>query len=181
MRKTLLALAVVCASFSLQLNAATTEEGATVRPVQPVNQVVQWNKNLLVILRTPGAQPATVHPTRTYAIMHAAIYDAVNAIEPTHEPYLVHLSDVPRRASKGAAAAAAAHEVLVNLYPAFQTSLDSELAQSLSEVEGDGEAVQQGVAVGTEVADQILALRSNDGSRQRRLPSSRKLHPGNTN
>ena len=44
---------------------------------QSVNQVLQWNRTLLVIVRTPGAQPATVHPTRSFAIMHAAMYDAV--------------------------------------------------------------------------------------------------------
>ena len=48
---------------------------------QSVNQVLQWNRTLLVIVRTPGAQPATVHPTRSFAIKHAAIYDAVNAID----------------------------------------------------------------------------------------------------
>jgi hypothetical protein len=52
----------------------------------PVSQVVQWNRTLLVIVRTPGAQPATIHPTRSFAIMHAAIYDAVNAIDGTHKP-----------------------------------------------------------------------------------------------
>ena len=54
-----------------------------------VNPVVQWNRNLLSIVRTPGAQPATIHPTRSFAIMHAAIYDAVNAIDRTHALYLV--------------------------------------------------------------------------------------------
>src|SRR5947209_2859700 len=39
--------------------------------------VIDWNKELLTILGTPGAQPATVHPTRSLAILHAAIYDAV--------------------------------------------------------------------------------------------------------
>jgi len=90
--------------------------------VQQVNPVVQWNRTLLAIVRTPGAQPATVHPTRSFAILHAAIYDAVNAIDRTHRPYLVRLSGVPRDASQEAAAAAAAHEVLVALYPAFQVA-----------------------------------------------------------
>ena len=76
---------------------------------QPVNPVVQWNRTLLSIVRTPGAQPATVHPTRSFAILHAAIYDAVNAIDRTHRPYLVRLSGVARDASQEAAAAAAAH------------------------------------------------------------------------
>ena len=56
---------------------------------QSVNQVVQWNRTLLEIVRTPGAQPKTVHPTRSFAILHVAIYDAVNAIDGTHRPYLV--------------------------------------------------------------------------------------------
>ena len=42
--------------------------------------VVDWNRELLSILRTPGAQPATIHPTRSFAILHAAIYDAVVSI-----------------------------------------------------------------------------------------------------
>jgi hypothetical protein len=62
--------------------------------------------------RTPGAQPATVHPTRSFAIMHAAIYDAVNGIDGTHKPYLVRLS-ASHFASQEASAAA--HEVLVKL------------------------------------------------------------------
>ena len=42
--------------------------------------VIAWNKELLHIVKTPGAQPATVHSTRSYAILHAAIYDAVVSI-----------------------------------------------------------------------------------------------------
>jgi hypothetical protein len=85
-----------------------------------VNPVVQWNKSLLSIVRTPGAQPPTIHPTRSFAILHAAIYDAVNAIDQTHAPYRVTVASVSRRASQDAAAAAAAHEVLVTLYPTTQ-------------------------------------------------------------
>ena len=69
-----------------------------------VNPVVSWNRTLLVIVRTKGAQPATVHPTRSFAIMHAAMYDAVNAIDRSHEPYLVELERVPAAASQDAAA-----------------------------------------------------------------------------
>ena len=64
-----------------------------------VNPVVKWNRTLLVIVRTRGAQPPTVHATRSFAIMHAAIYDAVNAIDRSHEPYLVELGRVPAAAS----------------------------------------------------------------------------------
>ena len=68
-----------------------------------VNQVVQWNKNLLVIVRTAGAQPATIHPTRSFAMLHAAVYDAVNAIDGRHKPYQVHLTGVSPNASQDAA------------------------------------------------------------------------------
>src|SRR6266702_3592357 len=97
---------------------------ATDSVTSSVDEVIQWNKTLLTILRTPGAQPATVHPTRSFAILHAAIYDAVNSINTTHEPYLVRVDHVSPRASQPAAAAAAAHEVLLALYPTFQTMLD---------------------------------------------------------
>src|SRR6266404_2592563 len=134
-----------------------------------IDPVVQWNKNLLAIVRTPGAQPATVHPTRSFAIMHAAIYDAVNAIDRTHAEYLVHLSGVPRDASQEAAAAAAAHAALVALYPTLTSTLDAELAQSLASIP-DGQRKTAGIHIGQTVADQILALRSSDGSNAQPIP-----------
>src|ERR1700747_648623 len=91
-----------------------------------VNPVIEWNRTLLVIVRTKGAQPPTVHATRSFAIMHAAMYDAVNAIDRSHEAYLVELSRVPATASQDAAASVAAHDVLSALYPAFQAALDSQ-------------------------------------------------------
>jgi hypothetical protein len=130
---------------------------------QPVNPVLQWNRTLLAIVRTPGAQLATIHPTRSFAILHAAIYDAVNAIDRTHRPYLVRLSGVSRGASQEAAASAAAHEVLVALYPAFKAPLDAQLQQSLAEIP-DGNDKVEGIHIGQAVADRILALRANDGS-----------------
>jgi len=144
---------------------------------QQVNPVFQWNRALLVIVRTPGAQPATVHPTRSFAIMHAAIYDAVNAIGRTHRPYLVRLSGVPRGASQEAAAAAAAHQVLVALYPAFQATLDAELQQSLTQIP-DGNDKVEGVRIGQTVADRILAIRSNDGSNAPPIPYIFGTAPG---
>ena len=47
--------------------------------------VVDWNRELIAILGTPGAQPATVHPTRSFAILQAAEYDAVTSIT-RHDP-----------------------------------------------------------------------------------------------
>ena len=70
------------------------------------DQVIQWNRTLLQILQTQGAQPATVHPTRSMAITQLAVYDAVNAIDGRYAPYL-RQHPAPRAASPDAAAAAA--------------------------------------------------------------------------
>ena len=129
---------------------------------QPIDQVVQWNKTLLTIVRTPGAQPATIHPTRSFAIMHAAIYDAVNSIDGKHTPYLIQLPGVSPLASQEAAASAAAHKVLVALYPKFQGMFDTQFEQSLLQISKGDKAA--GVTIGESVAGSILALRSNDGS-----------------
>jgi hypothetical protein len=158
---------LLLAGTMVALLATANFSPAMAQATDPVSQVVQWNRTLLVIVRTTGAQPATVHPTRSFAIMHAAIYDAVNAIDGTHKPYLVRLS-ASRFASQEAAAATAAHEVLVNLYPKFQATLDAQLQQALVQIPNTGKA--DGVRIGQTVADRILALRSNDGSSGRPIP-----------
>ncbi|MBV8832651.1 MAG: vanadium-dependent haloperoxidase [Acidobacteriaceae bacterium] len=135
----------------------------TTKPANPPNVVVQWNRNLLEVVRTPGAQPATIHPTRSFAMMHAAIYDAVNSIDRTHHSYFVQLHGVSRHASQEAAAAAAAHEVLISLYPSFQSTFDAEFQQSLDQI-SEGRHRDEGIDIGTLVADEILALRNADGS-----------------
>ena len=147
--------------------AAANLAPAMAQATKPVSQVVQWNRTLLLIVRTPGAQPATIHPTRSFAIMHAAIYDSVNAIDGTHQPYLVRLG-ASHFASQEAAAAAAAHEVLVKLYPSFQATLDAQLQQALAQLPSRGKA--DGISIGNTVADRILALRSNDGSNAQPIP-----------
>ena len=119
--------------------AAANLAPAMAQATNPVSQVVQWNRTLLAIVRTPGAQPAIIHPTRSFAIMHGAIYDAVNAIDGTHKPYLVHLS-ASHFASQEAAVAATAHEVLVKLYPNFQATLDAQLQQALAQLPNGGKA-----------------------------------------
>src|SRR5260370_7206451 len=88
---------LLCASFLPVCSSASPSphQAAGGSSVQPVNPVIQWNRNLLVIARTPGAQSPTVHSTRSFAIMHAAIYDAVNTLNKTHQPHLVPLTSLP--------------------------------------------------------------------------------------
>jgi hypothetical protein len=151
--------------------------GAAAPTAQSIDPVVQWNRTLLAIVRTPGAQPATIHPSRSFAILHAAMYDAVNAIDQTHTPYAVRFSAVPRRASQPAAADAAAHDLLVALYPAFTSTLDTEFQQSLALVpEGVGKT--EGVRLGQAVAEAVLALRNNDGASKPPVPYVFGAAPG---
>src|SRR6201993_4133016 len=171
---TIFALVCSCLRFASLANAATDEQQNS---TQPVNAVIEWNRTLLAIVRTPGAQPATIHSTRNFAILHAAIYDAVNNIEPKFSPYLVRLPDVPRSTSKIAAADEAAHDVLVSLYPAFQASLDTELQQDLARLR-DNEGKAQGVVVGQAVAGQLLAARSADGANVTPPPYVPGTQPG---
>jgi len=169
MSRILITLPLLCSILLAQVNSSYGEMSQGNSSSQSVNQVLQWNRTLLVIVRTPGAQPATIHPTRSFAIMHAAIYDAVNAIDKTHTPYLFDLTGVSQSVSQEAAAAAAAHEVLVALYPGFQAMLGAQLQQSLAQIP-DGAAKADGIIIGQTVADIILALRSNDGSNAAPLP-----------
>ena len=147
--------------------AAANLAPAMAQAPKPASQVVEWNRTLLVIVRTPGAQPATIHPTRSFAIMHSAIYDAVNAIDGTHKPYLIRLS-ASHFASQEAAAAGAAHEVLGILYPNFQATLDTQFQQALAQLPSGGRG--EGIRIGKTVADRILALRTNDGSNAQPIP-----------
>jgi membrane-associated phospholipid phosphatase len=165
MRRFWILLALLCTASIVYGNASANNDGVT----GSVEEVTQWNKTLLTIVRTPKAQPATIHPTRSFAIMHAAIYDAVNAIDATHEPYLVHIQHVSPRASQEAAVAGAAHEILVALYPAFQTTLDQQFDQSLAQIPDSADKTA-GMDIGRAVALATLALRADDGSAATPIP-----------
>ena len=130
--------------------------------------VVAWNQFLLGIQATPGDQPATVHPTYELAIAHAAIYDAVVSIDRSSQPYLTTVHG-PRSASTAAAADAAAHDTLVDLYPGLQSSIDQEYTGLLAQLPS-GRHKFQGIRVGEAVAAQILAQRANDGSSAALIP-----------
>jgi membrane-associated phospholipid phosphatase len=124
--------------------------------------VVDWNRELITILGTAGAQPATVHPTRSFAILQAAEYDAVVSITHAAPPYLF-LVPAPRGARPDAAADQAAHDVLATLYPAQKSGLDQMLAGELAAIP-DTPGKQQGIQVGASVAKLLVDLRSSDGS-----------------
>lgn len=132
------------------------------RTLMASDVVIDWNNVTLEAIRTNTPPVNPLAASRALAIVHTAIYDAVNSIDRTHEPYAVQLSPLPGT-SRAAAAAAAAHHALSVLFPAHQATFDAALDASLAAVpNGSGE--NRGVELGVEVATQILALRSTDGS-----------------
>ena len=123
------------------------------------NVIVRWNELLLEAAQK--APPSRVPVFRNLALESVAVYDAVNAIDRSYAPYFANVQ-ASRGASEDAAAAQAAHDTAVVLYPQQQAVFDAELAADLAGIPL-GRA-QQGIDIGQAVAQQILALRSQDGS-----------------
>lgn len=119
--------------------------------------VTDWNTTAQGIIAGKGAQPGVY-----YAMMHAAIYDAVNAVDGRYSVFAVRPVTDPRGASVEAAAASSAYRTLLGLFPDQSNTLDAAYAASLAAVP-DGTAKTLGIAVGEEVAAAWLALRAGDG------------------
>lgn len=125
--------------------------------------VLRWNNLALDAIRQERTPPPMA--ARNLAIMHAAVYDAVNSITGTHEVYRAEIVPLPG-ASMEAAAVAAAHRALVQLYPRRREVLDRALTESLADIpEGNGKTF--GTQLGRWVADQVLAWRAQDGADRR--------------
>ena len=94
-----LALAVVPAATALaKTSSHAVRHTRTTRPAgESGHPVIDWNQALLSIVNTPGAQPANVQPTWDFAVMHAAIYDAVDSIDRSHDPYADQRACASRR------------------------------------------------------------------------------------
>jgi hypothetical protein len=122
------------------------------------NVVLHWNE---ILLQSLASQPPRVPLARNLALVHVAMFDAVNAIDRSYEPYAAHVH-ASRGASQEAAAAQAAHDTLAALYPPRVAVFDAALAEDLAGIPPG--LARQGVEIGQEVARQILALRSNDGA-----------------
>lgn len=122
--------------------------------------VTDWNQTALRATEVAGLPPPP--QARVMAMVHAATYDAVNAIDRRHAMYAVEVK-APPGASVEAAAAAAANGILSRVFPAQQASLDAALSASLAQI-ADGDAKSQGLAVGGEVAGRLIEIRKNDGA-----------------
>jgi hypothetical protein len=122
---------------------------------QTPNVVIKWN---LVLQSLYGAGPS--NSQRSFSIMHIAMFDAINSIEETYTPYRVSVN-ASGGASKEAAAAQAARDVLTALFPAQQATFDDALAVQLAGIPNG--LARQGVAIGRKTAQVILDWRNGDG------------------
>ena len=121
--------------------------------------VIKWNEIAVTTIGSTAPFPSG----RFMAIVHLAVFEAVNSISREYEPYLDTLS-APQGASTEAAAVAAAHGVLKAYFGATQGAfLDQQRADSLAAIP-DGQSKIDGIAVGEAAAAAMVANRTNDGS-----------------
>lgn len=124
------------------------------------DEVIFWNQQALQAIRNTSMNPPMA--SRALAIAHAAMYDAVNAIEGTHRPYLYQGQADPS-CSKQAAVAQAAYTTLSTLFPTQAVNLQTQLAARLALIP-DGAPKTLGIGLGQTVGDGMLAARTGDGS-----------------
>jgi len=129
--------------------------------------ITDWDNVLINAVKTDTASSATAMPgpgwaSRNMAMVTTAMSDAVDnaAASFSYTPYAY--SNLTPTASPTAAAAQAAHDVLVSLYPAQQATLDAALNNSLAGI--TGQALTDGRALGAAAASAMIARRANDGS-----------------
>ena len=122
--------------------------------------VTEWNQRANACVLEAKIMPFA--GTRVMAIMHTAMFDAINSIEGRYTPYKFKVS-APAGSSPEAAGAAAAHATLVALFPEQKAALDAAYAAYLAQVP-DGAGRTAGIAVGEEVAAKVLAWRASDGA-----------------
>jgi membrane-associated phospholipid phosphatase len=120
--------------------------------------VLLWNDTVLSAIKAEQTPPPLA--ARNLAIVHAAVYDAVNAVYATHQPYKVSATPRPGTSAE-AAAAVAAHRTMLTLYPKQVDRSDAALDQSLAAI-AEGSAKSDGIALGQAVAEKILEWRRGD-------------------
>ena len=178
MKSKKLLLLVISAFLTCAVVLSANAQNIKERTTAPSDDVIlQWNRVLGQTLQIPNAQPPTVNPMRSFAMMHLAMFDAVNSIDRSYTPYLTEVPGAAFNSSIKAAAAQAAYDILVSLYPNQQPIFAGELALSLLGV--PSQQIQRGRNVGHMVAVQMIANRANDGWSAPWTPYVLPATPGN--
>lgn len=133
---------------------------ALVPALSAADVVTEWNEIAITRAAAAGQNPLVI--SRTVAMVHTAMFDAVNSIEGRYVSYAVRILARPG-SSPEAAALAAAHATLVALLPDQEPELEAAYLASLAQIaEGPGKA--DGVSLGQRVASEIVRLRTDDGT-----------------
>jgi PAP2 superfamily len=129
------------------------------------NVITDWDAKAIDAVAPLASLPSSPYTPyaayRMMGIVHAAMFDAVNSIEPRYQPYLVQLP-ADSTTSKEAAAAAAAAAVLATIDAKTAGQMKGDLASYLASIP-DGAAKSEGIRLGEAVAAKILEARANDG------------------
>jgi hypothetical protein len=151
---------VACAAVLVLTPVGATSTATAAATAGDPTVISDWNA---LAVTTFGADPTKVpQETPLYVgFVQAAVYDAVVGIDGRYQPYRFD-ARAPHGASAQAAAVAAAHKVSVTYSPYAQSALDAAYATSLAQIP-DGKAKARGVAFGTLAADNLIAMRTNDG------------------
>ena len=121
--------------------------------------VLEWNR---IGLAAGATLARGTSEQRELAMMHLAIHDALQSIDPLYAPYLAGATAHPD-GDPDAAVATAAHDVLVATVPEQRDSLDASLSDALDRTPA-GRSRSEGERAGHEAARAILALRAHDGA-----------------
>ena len=154
--------------------AQRADRGKSPHDSTPMGMMRHWNEiavNASGLDHTPvasgeqrvfGEQLGPARASRAMAIVHIAVFDAVNAIAKRYRSY-TGLPAAPPETSMEAAIAQASHDTLSVLFPSQKTAFDEDLARDLSALHGR-RPIALGIELGQRAAAAILALRATDGS-----------------
>ena len=122
--------------------------------------VTDWNQTAIEVMKVAGTPN---NPwSRAMAMMHVAMSDAINATQPRYARYLTSVASRPA-ASEDAAAAAAARQILIQLFPGQKALADKAFASSVEKI-AEGAAKSEGIALGEQSAAAVMADRAGDGT-----------------
>ena len=125
--------------------------------------VTDWNAFAHQVITADDGYSNPMAASRSLAMLHLAMHDAVNAVQPRYASWATRAPSGAKGADATVAAAVAAHDTLRALYPKQEALLRAQLEVSLRDA-GIGAAVQQGRDVGEKAAAAVVAQRAADGS-----------------
>ena len=170
---------LIAASAALSAGAQQRTLPASYAPASQL--ILDWNAFAPQIIAADNGYVNPLPATRALAMMHLAMHDAINAAAPRYATYAIGTHDP--HADPAVAAAQAAHDVLLTIYPGQKSALETYLKQHLAEA-GVGPSVAKGVALGKRAAADIIAARADDNStaeepyKEGHMPGEYRFVPG---